>query len=216
MGALAVGSDAVRAAASGFLISLGCKICLNTGGFLGALLFSIALCCIVQYGLPLFTGKVGYRVSVKTLMFILLCNLIGAMAGGLLLEAYIPAEKAALRFVPSWALFIKGVGCGALMFLAVDLGKKCPWLTIMCVMAFILSGFEHCIADMAYMSNNAIEHLDALFVIILGNAAGAKLTRELIVTIQRPENDGKRNKETVKVVSADPEDQCGSACGTPG
>jgi formate/nitrite transporter FocA (FNT family) len=36
------------------------------------------------------------------------------------------------------------------MFIAVSVYEQKPWMTVMCVAAFILSGFNHCIADMFY------------------------------------------------------------------
>ena len=36
------------------------------------------------------------------------------------------------------------------MYIAVNSYATKPWVTVMCVSAFILSGFNHCIADMYY------------------------------------------------------------------
>ena len=53
------------------------------------------------------------------------------------------------------SLFILAIFCGMLMFTAVDAFKNdklpavCrPVMVFLCVMVFILSGFEHCIANM--------------------------------------------------------------------
>lgn len=76
----------VKALAAGFLISIGCKVCVTIGGLFGALLFSVALLCIMQYRLPLFTGKVGYRTRIFALLYILIFNLLGAFLGGMLFK----------------------------------------------------------------------------------------------------------------------------------
>jgi formate/nitrite transporter FocA (FNT family) len=45
---------------------------------------------------------------------------------------------------------ILGIFCGLLMYIAVTAYETKPWVTVMCVSAFILSGFNHCVADMFY------------------------------------------------------------------
>ena len=82
---------------------------------------------------------------------------------------------------------IKGVGhcfsCGILIYLAVELYKKTKSFipVIMCVMAFILSGAEHSIADAFYLgaSQLSLVAFGKLGLIILGNAAGSLITRWL-------------------------------------
>lgn len=51
---------------------------------------------------------------------------------------------------PIWEAAAKGIGCGMLMSIATY--EKSPlWMCFPCVMGFILSGFNHCIADAYYM-----------------------------------------------------------------
>jgi len=81
--------------------------------------------------------------------------------------------------------FALGIGCGILMFIGVTAHKNMPYLTIMCVVAFILAGFNHCVADMAYFCiymncmpfdiTNIWLLLDSLFMTTLGNVVGCNL-----------------------------------------
>ena len=78
------------------------------------------------------------------------------------------------------SLFILAIFCGLLMFIAVDGYKKCnnPVILVFCVAVFILCGFEHSIADMAYYFIAGMFNVDALFriaVISIGNGVGGVL-----------------------------------------
>ena len=68
-------------------------------------------------------------------------------------------------------MFVLGIGCGMLMQIGVTAYKKnYPFLTVMCVMAFILAGYKHCIAY-AYNSLDVM----SFALIVLGNIIGAKI-----------------------------------------
>ena len=177
-----------RAIASGLLISIGCKVYLMTGGFFGAFLFSIALLCIVRYGLPLYTGKAGYKTPYPELIYILFFNMLGAFAGSICFGSMLPLEVIESRFIPSLPLIFKAMGCGALMYLAVDL-KEHPYVTIMAVMTFIMAGFEHSIADIAYIGTQLLNFPAAILLIIFGNLIGAKLMRILSEKSTIPESN---------------------------
>ena len=85
---------------------------------------------------------------------------------------------------------IRGVFCGILMYLAVSIFRDHRSIAaiLFCVPVFILSGFEHSIADMFYFAAAGIVSLKAcgfLWIVILSNAAGgvllpllSKLTKE--------------------------------------
>lgn len=159
----------------------------------GALLFAVGLYTICVHGLNLFTGKVGYAVDQPRAYWLDLAviwcgNLAGtALAGaGVRASRIAPlAEKAAQLCQPKLAdgmgsLFVLGIFCGLLMYAAVEGYKKArdPLLLFACVAAFILCGFEHCIADMFYFSAAGLWSPDALariLVITAGNAAGGML-----------------------------------------
>ena len=79
------------------------------------------------------------------------------------------------------SMLILSVFCGMLMFLGVDLFKtienyigKVLSVTFV-VMIFILSGFEHCIADMFYFNLAGNLRISVLCTVILGNTIGGLL-----------------------------------------
>ena len=80
------------------------------------------------------------------------------------------------------SIFILAMMCGMIMFIAVnnykkensDIGKYLA--IIMGVMAFILCGFEHCVANMFYFSVAGVWNFKVLLellVMILGNSLGS-------------------------------------------
>lgn len=186
---------------SGLCIGVGVSVYLNMENkIVGSFLFSVGLLSILIFGMNLFTGKVGYIVRNKPVyclevILTWLGNLTGtvAAAGGLkltrngahLMETCQPIAETKLS--DSWSsLFILGVFCGLLMFIAVDCFKKCQaehkelmgsLLAIFIVVAFIQCGFEHSIADMFYfaLAGRLAEALPALFVISMGNTVGGNL-----------------------------------------
>ena len=80
------------------------------------------------------------------------------------------------------SLLILSIFCGMLMFTAVDafrnekLPSVCrPVMVFLCVMVFILSGFEHSIADIFYFAASGMVSGEAflyLIMIIIGNSIG--------------------------------------------
>lgn len=77
------------------------------------------------------------------------------------------------------AMFIFGRFCGVLMFVAVYC--KNMVITVFCIMVFILSGFEHCIADFPYLAINfSVVNLGKFLCVVAGNSVGSILTYYLI------------------------------------
>ena len=153
--------------------------------YIGALLFAVALMSIIFFELPLFTGRVGRMVrdgSYLYCFFILFFNVIGtalAVWGYTLMSPenrqkvlVIADQKFGRGYV---ALFVAAIFCNVLIHLAVN--SKHSILTILCVMAFILCGFEHSIADAGYafVSGNWKNMLIWL-IVVAGNTVGALLT----------------------------------------
>lgn len=159
----------------------------------GALLFTAGLYSICVHGLNLFTGKVGYLVNqpvsyLADLAVIWTGNLAGtwlAAMGARCSRINGIAEKAQtmceIKVNDSLiSLLILGIFCGALMYIAVEGYKqtKNPLILFVGVAAFILCGFEHCIADMFYISVASMWSVRALICIViisLGNAIGGVL-----------------------------------------
>ena len=73
---------------------------------------------------------------------------------------------------------MKGIGCGMLMSLATY--EKSPlWMCLLCVPAFILAGFNHCIAD-AYYALAGLKIGISFIATIVGNICGGVLLSNLI------------------------------------
>ena len=184
--------------AAGVLVSIGgCVFLACESKPLGAVLFSVALLCICYKSYSLYTGKVGYIVhshgkSDFAVLFLgLLGNFVGAvfsaavalLAGLDKVFANAPAAVAAAKLAQApWETLLRAFLCGILMYLAVSIFKdgKSPIGVLFCIPVFILSGFEHSIADMFYLSVGATVSADyilraLLFALlaVIGNSLGA-------------------------------------------
>ena len=191
---------------AGILISIGGSIFLSCENkIVGALLFTVALLCICYKGYSLFTGKVGYlpekadKEAFSVLLLGLFGNAIGTIACGYLLRFAIPAIGTAAETLCSgkletqalWQTFVRAIFCGVLMYLAVSIFRdsKTPIGMLFCIPVFILSGFEHSIADLYYFAASGIVSLRAfafLWTVIAGNAVGGVLLG-LLMKIGRKE-----------------------------
>lgn len=188
----------ISAVLAGMCIALGgCAFLSLESKILGALFFTVGLFTICTFGFDLFTGKVCYipnndKSYAAYLPVIWIGNLLGAWltARLMLLTRIAPiAEKAdamcRLKLddgLPS--IFILSVFCNILIYIAVDGFKNNPheagkYLSLFFgVMVFILCGFEHCVANMFYISAADMWSMRALLMIAvntLGNAVGGLL-----------------------------------------
>ena len=184
---------------SGLCIGLGGTVYLSCDNkILGSFLFGLGLFTILNFGFNLFTGKVGYFVNNKPsywgfLGIVWLGNFIGTflfakMIAATRYGATLQAKANALCLVKDSdsivSLLVLGIFCGMLMFIAADgyknienqVGKVV--VVFLPVMVFILSGFEHCIADKFYFSlagDFSALMLKSLIVITVGNSIGGGL-----------------------------------------
>ena len=189
----------LRALLTGILIAVGGIVYLSCDSkYIGSALFGTGLFTVLTFGLALFTGKVGYAVEQKPGYLLYLCevwlgNLVGAVITGLLIQltragAGISEKAAALCEVKLndnlLSIFVLSFFCGMLMFIAADgynnLSNPAAQMlaVFLPVMVFILSGFEHCVANMFYFTaGNAWSPAAALYMLVmtLGNAAGGML-----------------------------------------
>lgn len=189
----------LRAFLTGILIGIGGVVYLSCDNkYIGSFLFATGLFTILTFGLSLFTGKVGYAVENKPaylidLLIIWVGNLIGTLLVGLAVQLTRVGngltEKAAALCETKMndsplSIFVLAFFCGMLMFIAADgyknlTNQPARMLAIFLpVMVFILSGFEHCVANMFYFSAaNRWAPDSALYMLImsLGNAAGGIL-----------------------------------------
>lgn len=178
----------VRAILAGMMISIGGCVYLGSEvKWVGAILFAVGLFTIFSFRLDLYTGKVGYVFDNKPSYLVdLLVIIIGNFIGCFIVGSMMPLDAASSLVqtkLDNFAFFpvlFKGVLCGMLMFIAADCYKnsKSFIATFVCVPVFILSGFEHSIADMFYFCSAgsfSIESLVFILVVLLGNAIGGVL-----------------------------------------
>ena len=186
---------------SGLMIAVGGTIYLSciakSWTPFGAVLFAAGLYTICVYGFNLYTGKVGYIAYnfknvnyIGLVILILVFNLITTYLLGIVCAYAFPAIVEPARKIyeaklaaPLLRLLITGIFCGLLMFLAVDTWKKgSPFGCFIYIPVFIISGFDHSIANSFYngVANgfaDAFTMQNALVVItvIIGNAIGGML-----------------------------------------
>ena len=211
---------------AGILISLGGAVflaCVNPETpytrYIGAFFFSLALVCICMRGYALYTGKIGLlyekhkKEDVSLLLLCLLGNLIGTIVCGYVL-ACIPGTpfKEVAYSLCTGKLdqgygfgLLRAIFCGILVYLAVDIYRNnhSTMGILLCIPAFILSGYEHSIADMFYFAAANIVSGKAflyLVMIILGNSIGGLL----IPTLQliRPRKTAEKMQEEKKAPEA--------------
>ncbi len=188
----------LRSFMTGVAIAVGGTVYLSCGNkYLGAFLFGTGLFVILSFGFNLFTGKVGYAVErepayLGELGIIWLGNFAGAAVSAfLILQTRIAGigdkakELSDIKLSDGLlSIFILAFFCGILMFIAADGNKniKNPVGQILAiflpVVVFIISGFEHCIANMYYFTLSgswSAKALGYMMIMTLGNAAGGML-----------------------------------------
>lgn len=185
-----------RSIYSGILIGIAAMVYISSGSlYIGAFLFSFALLLICNMELNLYTGKIGYilekdKLYLVSLLLIIVGNFIGIIIMSLIanlanLSVVIDGAKLLSNYKishePLVALFL-AIPCGMLMYLAVnsyqrlksDLAKTL--VIMMAVVIFIVSGFEHSIANLFYFTVSLSWNLQAIWLtllMLLGNAIGA-------------------------------------------
>ena len=170
---------------AGLLISLEGVVYLKCPDkTVGAFLFSFGLLGVFLLEANLYTGKVGYinsKRSVFDLMIILGVNLVTAFLVGLIYGfiSDTPITAFQSRMDKSWLqLLIDSFICGVLIYIAVEFWKSGKQVlpVILCVMAFILGGAEHSIADMFFLSATkdfSVEAFGRVGLIVIGNGIGS-------------------------------------------
>lgn len=192
-------TDFVLAMLAGASIAIGGTAFLSLDNKIaGALFFCVGLFMVCSFGLNLFTGKVCYfpgkpPAYLGWLALVWVGNLVGAELVALCVRCTRTgpalAEKAAALCAVKTedsliSLFLLGVLCNVLIFVAVESYRACPhelgkYLGLVFgVSVFILCGFEHCVADMYYFALAGWwsgRTLLCLLVITLGNGVGGIL-----------------------------------------
>lgn len=195
-------------ALAGALISLGGganMICENK--MFGAVIFSLGLCLIIRTGLQLYTGMIGFWNGewngLWYMLYGLFWNLVGAFVVGLAIGLVNPQiaqnayELAANKVGVSPIVgLLSSMLCGAMVFFAVFVNKFPEMdttktiLTIMCVAAFVLCGYDHCVAAVSYCSmaipaselSVCVEYFVRTSIYIVGNTIGALCVKGMYIT----------------------------------
>ena len=205
-------SQFINAVIGGMMIGIGGCVSLSCDNkYVGAALFSLGLFAIIQFGFGLFTGKIGY-VPLRKPSYLLEClfTLLGNAAGTfidaiLLRQTRISAaiiEKSATSVAVKTgdgllSAFILAIFCGLLMFTAVENARLSNEAgghvekvvgTMLCIMVFILCGFNHCIADMFYifLTGTLPQVAAYLPIVILGNSVGGMIVPLLKKLTDKP------------------------------
>ena len=174
------------------MISIGVtvKLCCSNQ-IIGALLFSIGLFFICYLDMSLFTGKIGYinKKNWTEYPLIWIGNFVGCAISMILIRLL--NAKIHMDIIP---LSILSLFCGVLMYLAVNNYKTSNsdnsklFGIIIAVVVFLLSGFEHSIANMAYSvlyisnMNDFMECLRVIMISTVFNAIGSVTIRKLLKT----------------------------------
>lgn len=188
----------IKGVYAGIMIGVGSIAYLAIpNNLVGAFIFSVGLLTICMYGMNLYTGKIGYILINKTyyiweLFLTLVGNFIGTFLVGSLIRYtrfsnYVEVAKSLveIKLNDSYlSIFILAIFCGIMMYIAVNNYKKVKDIfgkyvgIFICVMTFILCGFEHSIANMAYFSIANVWNLEVvlyLLIMVLGNSIGSIL-----------------------------------------
>lgn len=180
---------------AGILISLGGAVFLKCDNrYVGAVLFAVALTGICMLGCNLYTGKICYipqkhdRDALTVLLMGLLGNIVATAAAGYLLRYAVPELGSAAETLCAGKLaaqnllqtLIRGIFCGCCIYIAVEIYKSHQNTIgiLLGIPVFILSGFEHSVADMFYFAASGIVSLEAfvfIAAVIAGNSIGGML-----------------------------------------
>lgn len=191
--------DLLLAIAAGFCISIGGAVYFSCSNkIVGSFLFGLGLSAIIVFKFNLFTGKVGYipasrPVYLLQLLWIFIGNFLGVYIGAAIqkltriADTLVQTAKSVVAVKLSdnlISLFILGIFCGVMMYIAVEASKRTPEgsalqvaMILLPIAVFILCGFEHCIADLYYFALAGFTPSAWLRigVIALGNGLGSVL-----------------------------------------
>ena len=203
----------LKAILAGMMIAIGGSVYLGIESHnLGAALFTIGLFVIYTLDLYLYTGKIGFLLEDKDPLKIVIIwfgNLVGATAtAGLVLCTRMVTTTHVVESAKHYAevklgdpsylsIFVLGIFCGIMMYLAAISFKTTQNTQnsvggyiglFLCVMIFLLLGFEHSIANMFYFTIAgawSVKAVIALIVVSIGNAVGGLLIPVLSIPMEK-------------------------------
>ena len=185
----------IKSIQAGIMIGIGGTIFLSLDNkVLGAIFFAIGLFMIVVNEYNLYTGKIGYLLDNKPnyiieVLITIVGNFIGTFLTGFILKftRIYPSIHDKAKTIcqtklddTAISILLLSIFCGMLMYLAVNGYKTlkdqiAKYISVfLCVIVFILSSFEHSIANMYYFtvagwSKKAFLYLG---IMIIGNMIG--------------------------------------------
>lgn len=179
----------IKAVYAGFMIGIGGIVYLSIENkIIASLFFCFGLTTIVIQEWNLYTGKIGFVRAWKELpdmLIIIVGNFAGTYVASTLARAAhlnINSLEMVQKKLDNSLLhiFLLSVFCGVMMYLAIDGYAKTKNIVLIIapVMIFILSGFEHSVADMFYFNlANAYSMKSLLYIgtMLVGNGIGAKI-----------------------------------------
>ena len=175
-----------KSIAAGLMIGIAGMIYIAVGGgIIGAVLFTLGLMSVMLFNLNLYTGKVA-RIECYNLglISVALGNFIGAWIAALLAQSHDTWIETAKTMAetkiskPDTAFMVDAIVCGICIGVAVrGFEKAGVWITLLAVMAFILSGAEHVVADTFYFATAGALKAGAwkLLICLVGNTAGGAI-----------------------------------------
>ncbi|MCR5350257.1 MAG: formate/nitrite transporter family protein [Acholeplasmatales bacterium] len=208
---------------SGLCIALGATgylMSLHYGNrFIGAFIFGIGLFTIINFGLWLYTGKVGRLLDNKPkyLLDLLVCvigNFLGVLFlssmitftryGDILKEQALPIINAKQDDNP-FSIFALSFLCGIMIYLAVVGHEICTYnagkilFAYLPIVLFILCGFEHCVANVTYYvyaHHFSLKMVLYLFIMIIGNGVGSVFFDSMIKLVLKLKTEKKKTEAT--------------------
>lgn len=181
------------------LDSIAAGMCIALGGYasvglpkpMNGIVFSAGLVMIILMQLQLFTGNIlrakdGFtkEVILKYWLFVYVGNFIGCFltAKFIVWSGFDMSQTASIAEykanLPFFEALYRGIFCNILVCIAVFLGKRVPIVTagkvlviMIPVTLFVISGFEHSIANMFYFSAGNTSYWN-LIPVTIGNIIG--------------------------------------------
>ncbi|MCL1797948.1 MAG: formate/nitrite transporter family protein [Eggerthellaceae bacterium] len=164
------------------------------------LIFPVGLCLVVILGTELFTGnvlmitaaiekKITWLGLARNWAIVYVGNFVGAISiaalmaffgqldiGAKALAVYTAKVAAAKDSLPWMNAFVLGIFCNLLVCLAVYLGNSAQDTAgkilglYLPIMAFVIAGFEHCIANMYYIPAGIFANLNPAYASLIAEA----------------------------------------------
>jgi len=172
---------------------------------LGSVFFSCGLLLVCAFSFKLYTGQIGKvfennKKFILDLLIMYLGNFVGAMIIGIIFYLSVPNDsfkevvetvsKSKLLLINNngtawYKMLAQSFLCGILVYFAVEIFKTAEHGfikgigLILCVAVFVVCGFQHCIANMFYLSASLflftypLESILGILLSTLGNSLGA-------------------------------------------